>query len=158
MKNSRRGSVSLLALLFTSFLLSLGGTGAAAAYFQKNPDDFMSQLHAYFSSRVNAEELAPLDATPTPTDTITPAITPTPTDTITPTPTPSVTPSITGIHGDNEDEHESEEELHESIKAKIHENEHGENVKVKIRVQYRGSSGLSFVYRLRDWLLQNSAD
>ena len=39
MKNLQRGSVSLLAMVFTSFLLSLGGVGAATAYFQKNPNE-----------------------------------------------------------------------------------------------------------------------
>jgi hypothetical protein len=42
MKNSQRGSISLMALLFSSFLLSLGGMGAAASYFQKKPDDFLA--------------------------------------------------------------------------------------------------------------------
>ncbi len=130
MKNVQRGSVSLTALLIASFLMSLGGTGALAAYFQKNPNDFMAQMHTYFANSVNAEELAALDTvTPTPTDTITPAPTPTPTpdgtlsptpeETPTPTPTPGTKPSINGVNGDDE------EEIHESVIAKIHEHEHG---------------------------------
>lgn len=169
MKNSQRGSVSLLALLFASFLMSLGGAGAAASYFQKNPDEFMAQLHTYFASRIDAAELAPLDTTPTPTGTVTP----TPTDTLSPTPTPTptgtptttITPTPPSVHisGDdedetNEDEHESQEELHESIQGKIHENEQGEHTKIKLNVRSRGDAGLSFVYKLRNWLVQNYSE
>ena len=127
MKNSQHGSVSLLALLLTSFLLSLGGAGAAATYFQKNPSDFMAQLHTYFAQRVNAEELAPLDTiTPTPTDTITPTITPTPTPTPGETPTPTPTPNPKIKFGWIRSQEVSQEELHESNTAKLHEHEHGE--------------------------------
>jgi hypothetical protein len=133
MKNTQRGSVSLIALLFASFLLSLGGAGAAASYFQKNPDDFLAQLHTYFNSRVDAEEPAPtVTPTPTASDTITltPTATPTPDETptptpevtLTPTPTPGEKPSINGVHGSDE------EEIHESNTAKIHEHEHGKNI------------------------------
>ena len=133
MKNNERGSVSLLALLFASFLLSLGGAGAAATYFQKDPTDFMQELHAYFATRVNAEELAPLEttptvtptATPTPTqtDTVTPTptpsdtITPTPTVTVTPTPTPTGKPSITGVDGDDDDDDIDIEENGSSVRV-----------------------------------------
>lgn len=102
--------------------MSLGGTGALAAYFQKNPNDFMAQLHTYFADRVNAEELAPLDSSTTPTDTVTPTPTQTPTqhEAITPVPTLIGKPSITGVTGDDE------EEIHESVTAKTHEHEETE--------------------------------
>ena len=127
MRNVQRGSVSLTALLIASFLMSLGGTGALAAYFQKNPNDFMAQLHTYFANSVKAEELATLDTvSPTPSDTIksTPTpdetLSPTPEETPMPTPTPGAKPSINGVNGDDE------EEIHESAIAKIHEHEQEE--------------------------------
>src|SRR5689334_1710913 len=91
MNNLQRGSVSLIALLFSSFLMSLGGAGAAAAYFQKNPDDFFTQLRTYFAAHIDTTNLAALDVTPTVTETPTETPTPTPTTSETPTPTPTVT-------------------------------------------------------------------
>src|SRR5689334_25099347 len=91
MNNLQRGSVSLIALLFSSFLMSLGGAGAAAAYFQKNPDDFFTQLRTYFAAHIDTTSLAALDVTPTVTATPTESPTPTPGDTQTPTPTPTPT-------------------------------------------------------------------
>lgn len=131
MKNLQRGSVSLLAMVFTSFLLSLGGVGAATAYFQKNPNEFMDQLHAYFQTSVHAANFAPLDSDPTPTTTPTPTpaetVTPTPTAGATPEDTVTPTPSITGkpsIHiGGELDDEDGEEQLHESTNAKIHEHD-----------------------------------
>lgn len=127
MKNtfSQNGSISFLALLFASFLLSLGGAGAAASYFQKNPDDFMRELHTYFASRISAADLPRLDTTPT--DTVTPTVTPIPSV------TPTVTPAPTA--GDDEDEQDSKEELHESEKAKIHENEPEYKYKFKLNLR-----------------------
>lgn len=131
MKNSQKGSVSLLALLIASFLLSLGGGGAAAAYFQKNPNDFMKELRSYLTANLGATNLAPLDTTPTPTDTVTPTDTitpsatptPAPTGTITPTPTVTPTPIPSVTVGGEDGEDESQEEIHESSTAKIHEHE-----------------------------------
>ena len=139
MKNSQSGSVSVLTLLFASFLLSLGGTGAAAAYFQKDPSDFMNELRTYFATHVDAADLAPLNETPTvtasptptPTETVTgtPTPAPTPDSTVTPTPTPTGTPSITGVATDDDGD---EEELHESSRAEVYERDHEDDLGISV--------------------------
>lgn len=139
MKNLQRGSVSLFALVFASFLMSLGGAGAAAAYFQKDPNEFMAQLRTYFA--VHADEIPPLDTMPTPTGAVTPtgtpALTPTPTPTGTPTttvtPTPTPTPEIEDE--DDEDKDDNKEKTGESFRLNIHENKNWEFVKLFLRVR-----------------------
>jgi len=97
----------------------------------------MQELHTYFATRVNAQELTSLVTTPTatPTDTVTPTVTPTPTpsdtpivtptptDTLTVTPTisPSPRPSVRGAGEDDELESEdSEDGLHATGQGKLH--------------------------------------
>ncbi len=128
--------MSLLALLFASFLMSLGGAGAAAAYFQKNPSDFMAELRSYLAANIDTEELAPLDVTPTPIPT--PSVTPTPTVSPTPTPTPAPDEEEDeedDHHDEQEEEHEDEEKFRESMSVKYHENGGGEMFKLKLRVR-----------------------
>lgn len=88
--------MNILALVVASFLLSLGGPGAAASFFQHNPNEFMTELRTYLSANIDTTELASLDDS-----------TPESTDTVTPSPNPAANEATEKNETQREEEHKS---------------------------------------------------
>ncbi len=95
---SQKGFTSLTALLVTSLLLSLGGSGAVFAYGQKHPEDFRKELHQIFG--IAMRELPKLPSIPTPSARVETEVT------VEPTPM-----------------EKDQEEFHKNDETEIHENE-----------------------------------